>query len=253
MPYLRQLKGLSPRTFTMFLGNPHALAHGADVIWAPAHDLLAGPHIVATPTAPHIHSIAALEAARKNPDVRVSALPAPRASLLVGGPSRHHRFGEQDIAAVIDVARKIRGQGFSLAVTASRRTPSALVARLHAQFADDPHALVWAGEGENPYPSMLALSDAIVVTADSTNMVSEAVAVGVPVHILTLAGGSTRLSRFVDGLVAGGVVRLWTGALTSWPAATCDATADIAAEVARRYATFQQGRGSRFARTRAGR
>jgi mitochondrial fission protein ELM1 len=56
----------------------------------------------------------------------------------------------------------------------------------------------WSGEhdGANPYPGLLGWADAIVVTPDSVNMLSEAAAVGVPVHTLATAPLPDKLARF---------------------------------------------------------
>jgi mitochondrial fission protein ELM1 len=58
--------------------------------------------------------------------------------------------------------------------------------------------LFWTGDGDgaNPYPGMLGWADAIVVTPDSVNMLSEAAATGAPVHTLVTASLPDKLARF---------------------------------------------------------
>ena len=240
VPVLRALKAASPATFTIFLGNPHTRRHGADVIWAPAHDELVRPAVMSTLTTPHPYSSATLAALREKPDPRVAVLPSPRAGLLIGGASRHHSFGPAEVAALVAAARAIRAQGFSLAATISRRTPPALTAALRETFRDDPSVFFWTDQGDNPYGSILACADALLVTADSTNMVSEAVATQAPVHVFQLAGGHPRLTRLIDGLTGDGRVRRWTGRLERWPVQPIDATPGIAADLLRRWQAFQQ-------------
>jgi mitochondrial fission protein ELM1 len=245
IPYLRRLKRASAgKTFTVFLGDPRIGPHIADAIWAPVHDRIRGPNVIVTPTAPHILSPQALDAARAHPDPRIATLPAPRVALLVGGPSRHHAFDALEQNRLIEAARAVLASGASLMATASRRTPPALVVRLRALAAQTPRAFVWAGEGDNPYVSLLALADEVIVTADSTNMVGEAVATAAPVHIFKLAGGHPRLDAFVGDLVASGRVRDWSGAPGTWAVRPVDATPAIADEIGRRFAVFQQGRGT---------
>ena len=242
VPVLRALKRLSPATFTIFLGNPRTQRHGADAIWAPLHDGLSGPAIVTTLTTPHPYRPEILAHRRESPDPRVAALPKPVAGLLIGGASRHHAFGPAEIEALVTAARAIRAQGFSLAATTSRRTPPALVATLRNAFMSGPGTFLWAGEGSNPYASILACADALLVTADSTNMVSEAVATTAPVHVFELAGGHPRLTRLLEGLIAAGRVRRWAGALELWPVQAIDPTPEIAADLTRQYRSFQQAR-----------
>ena len=88
---------------------------------------------------------------------------------------------------------------------------------LTAAIKDVPHS-VWDGAGENPYFAFLALADAIVVTEDSVNMVTEAAGTGKPVYVQSLAGRSSRLSRFHRLMQERGVTRPFEG--NSRPGAT---------------------------------
>jgi mitochondrial fission protein ELM1 len=89
-------------------------------------------------------------------------------------------------------------------------------------------ALVWDGEGENPYFGMLASADAIIVTADSVSMVSEAVATAAPVLLVELPGRSRRIGAFLDGLRQEGRVRRFGGRLESWQTSPLDDTQEAA-------------------------
>ena len=93
--------------------------------------------------------------------------------------------------------RRTRGarSGGALLVTPSRRTRPDSLARLARAIADVPH-FVWDGAGDNPYFALLGLADAIVVTEDSVNMVTEAAGTGKPVYVQSLQGRSARLARF---------------------------------------------------------
>lgn len=239
VPYLRALKRVSPATFTVFLKDPRIGTKAADLIWVHEHDRLRGPNVIVSRTAPHSWSAERLQALRGNPDPRLAALHAPRVALLVGGRSRHHPFGQADQDAVLAIAKQILAEGASLAATISRRTPASLAASLRYFAKRNPRAFVWSGEGENPYGSLLATADAIVVTADSTNMLGEAVATGAPVHILRPTGGHERLDAFASGLVEDGAGRWWQGALDFRPTRSVDCTPAIAAEALRRFAAFQ--------------
>jgi hypothetical protein len=77
-------------------------------------------------------------------------------------------------------------------------------------------AFIWDGSGDNPYFAMLGLADAIIVTADSVNMVSEAAATGKPVHVVPLDGGSAKFTRFHRAMAEAGITRPFRGAIESW-------------------------------------
>ncbi len=241
VPLLRALRRASKgRTFTVFLEDPRVGAGLADLIWVPAHDSLRGENVIVTPTTPHRLRPELLAAARQNPDLRIAALPAPRAALVLGGPSAHYRFTGADDAALAGIAQALLAQGFSVMATPSRRTAPSTVAAVRATLALAPaKAFFWDGSGDNPYAQMIANADAIVVTGDSVNMVSEALAPGVPAYVYEPTGGHAKMRRFLDGLIAGGHLRRWAGVAGMWRHEPLDATSVIAAEVARRFRVFR--------------
>ena len=109
----------------------------------------------------------------------------------------------------------------SLLVTPSRRTGDENTAALKSALKDAP-AFVWDGEGDNPYFGILALSDYLVVTVDSVNMISEACATGKRVYIYDLPGGSRKASQFRGQLLKSGFARQFEIPLTPYPAQPLD-------------------------------
>ena len=124
-------------------------------------------------------------------------------------------------------------------VTPSRRTPAGLRAALAAGLG--PGA-VWDGAGANPYPGMLALAEAAVVTADSVNMASEAASAGLPVLVAGVSGLSAKLARFQADFAAAGRARPFAGRLETWPVAPLDEAGRVAAVLAREYLGEGSGR-----------
>jgi mitochondrial fission protein ELM1 len=213
VPYLRHVKRASGgRTFTVFLRDPRTGPAAADLIWVPEHDRLRGGNVIVTLTTPHRFSPERLAAARAAADPRLAALPRPRVAVLAGGDSRHHRFTEGDVARFARSLARLAATGAGLMITASRRTPPALRAAL-AELAARHRGFLWDGTGENPYPAILALADAVVVTADSFNMIGEAAATGAPLLVFEPSGGHPKLDRFRQGLEAAGAVHAFTGHL----------------------------------------
>lgn len=155
----------------------------------------------------------------------VPRLPAPRLAVLIGGPSRSAGFDAGALLADLD-----RFRGWSVIATASRRTPAGLVARLRAARPGD---FIWDGTGPNPYPGMLGLADAVLVTADSISMASEAATSGRPVFVSGRPSPGKN-ARFHAALAARGIARPAEAAPALWrypPLAEADR---IAALLARR-------------------
>ena len=240
VPYLRAVKTLSRgQTFTIFLKDPRTGPKTADFIWVPAHDRLRGPNVMTTLTSPHKVSQAALGQARANPPPQLSALGHPRVAVLVGGDSRHHRFKPDDIRRFGENLSKLAASGASLMGSRSRRTPEAL-ALVVASIFERSGGWWWDGAGDNPYLALLANADAIVVTADSVNMIGEAAATGAPVLVFEPSGGHGKIGKFLNGLADHTVVHRFDGNLVGQPYEPLDSTQEIAQAALKAFATHRQ-------------
>jgi len=244
--FLKYLKAKAPdRLFTVFVKDPYIGREAADAIWVPAHDRLRGGNVVVTTTPAHRVSAAALAAARQNPDFWLSGLSSPRLAVILGGPSQHHHFGKAERDEILLILTMGIAAGFSLMVTGSRRTPPDLMAAIE-QFLKQQipsKAYVFDGQGENPYVSMLATADQIVVTGDSVNMIAESVATGAPVHVFEPSGGHRKMTAYIEALVHMGAVRRWRRKFESWTYEPIDATPKITEEIARKYMAWRNQRG----------
>ena len=228
VPYLRALRTASNgRSFTVFLKDPRTGPATADLIWVPEHDRLRGENVLVTVTSPHRLSPERLAQARAAPHPAIAALPAPRAAVLLGGDSRHHRFRPQDIATFADGLDRLGRQGVALMGTGSRRTPPALAQAVEAVVARHG-GWWWDGQGANPYVDLVAGADVIVVTADSANMIGEAAAAGAPVLVFEPHGGHRKLTRMLARLRKAGIVHPFDGGWVSTRYPPLDATATIA-------------------------
>ncbi|MDE3175200.1 MAG: mitochondrial fission ELM1 family protein [Pseudomonadota bacterium] len=231
VPYAREWKRRG--AFVVFLQDPRWARGEMDLIWVPEHDSFRGRNVLATLTSPHPFSPARLAADRAAPDPRLAALPRPRCAVSLGGPSGAQHFTPADHDRLREAIHAIRAQGYSIMATPSRRTSPALAACVRESVGD---GFFWDGDGQNPYSSMLALADAVLVTGDSANMVGEATATGAPVHVFEPTGGrSAKLARAIDALEARGAARRWAGRLERFSYAPIDCSGEIAAEILRRY------------------
>ncbi|HET8727389.1 MAG TPA: ELM1/GtrOC1 family putative glycosyltransferase, partial [Alphaproteobacteria bacterium] len=139
-----------------------------------------------------------------------------------------------DVAEVLSNLARERGLG--LMVTPSRRTGADNEAILRARLDGLP-AEIWDGTGENPYFAYLGLADAIIVTADSVNMVCEAASTGKPVYVIELEGESAKFDAFHESMRRAGITRPFDGRLDDWSYQPLCETERAAAEVWRRMAS----------------
>lgn len=231
VPYLKRLKRISEGdTFTVFLKDPRTGCNTADFIWVSQHDSLRGPNVMVTLTAPHRLSADRLARASATPDARLDAVDHPHVAVLVGGNSRHHRFTDDDIRRFIAGLEAWARIGARLMITTSRRTPPALSRALRDMAASGGH-FFWDGTGDNPLAAMLARAEAVVVSADSTNMIGEAAATGRAVHVFHPGGGHAKIGMFLSGLAEMGIVHPFPGPLKTTTYEPLNSTPEIATAI----------------------
>lgn len=223
------------RTFWVQVQDPRVARREVDLMVVPQHDPARGENVLLTLGAVHRVRPERLAEGRERFAPLFASLPRPLVGVLVGGSNRAYRLNEATLATLGEQLAVLAGRGFGIAITASRRTPEAGLAVLRAKLGKSPHYL-WAGDGENPYFGLLAAADALLVTADSVNMVSEAASTGKPVHVIELAGGSAKFRRFHEALGSAGITRPFRGEIEQWTYPPLDDTERAAAEIRRRLA-----------------
>lgn len=229
-------KASKGRTFCVQIQSPGVSSMAFDLVVAPAHDGLTGENVISTTGALHGLTPGVLETARAAFADRISHLRRPLLAVLLGGDNAVYRMTESFSQTLGEqLAALAQRGGWGLAVTPSRRTPDHARRAISAALAGTD-AEIWDESGENPYLGYLAHADAIVVTGDSVNMVSEATATGKPVYVAHLEGGSEKFRRFHENMEARGVTRPFDGEIADWDYEPLDDTAMVAAEIQRRIA-----------------
>lgn len=229
-------KASGGRTFAVHLQNPGASPRLFDVVVVSEHDRLRGDNVLVIRGSLHGLTPERLRHAREAAPAEVASLPRPQVAVLVGGSNRAYRLSA---AKAAELGRQLRAlaerRGAGLLVTGSRRTDAGVMPTLRRALDGVP-AVIWEGEGENPYLAFLAAADAIVVTCDSINMVTEAAATGKPVHVVELEGGSAKFRAFHDMMREAGVTRPFGGVLETWAYEPINDTPWVAEDIRRRLA-----------------
>jgi hypothetical protein len=222
-------------TFIVNAQHPRISSERFDLFVAQSHDVLSGSNVMVIRGSLNRITAEKLAVAAEHFRPMLADLPRPLVAVLIGGDNKVYRLTPAVTRRLADdLARLAEAGGYGLAITPSRRTGADNETILRERLAGSA-AVVWDGVGENPYLGFLGLADAIVVTCDSVNMVSEACSTGNPVHVVDLeGGGDSKFERFHRELRDAGVTKPFAGTIESWSYPAMDETERVAAEVRRR-------------------
>ena len=174
------IKKKNTNIFTIHIQDPKINYKNFDAIIAPEHDDLEGENVISSKGSIHYITQSEIEKAKnylvnkfQNENV---------VSLILGGPSKHYSFSNEELTQVF---RKIKSnfisQGYKVLVIPSMRTPKRIIDLAMKEFAKE--GFVVNTVDKQAYLSALALATNIVVTCDSTSMISEASASGKPIFV----------------------------------------------------------------------
>ena len=143
----------------------------------------------------------ALDAERKRLNHKMNLPKNPRIGFLIGGADRHETITVADAKQLSKICETVATEmNTQILVTTSRRTPSDVTAHLVSTVKHSDKCSLFItpdmpSELEDPYQAILALSDLLIVTADSFSMVCEAASSGRKVIVLMLSPKNVRLPK----------------------------------------------------------
>lgn len=196
------------RTKVIHVQNPVINPKHFDAVLAPQHDSISGSNVIETIGAPHRVTMKRL-AQEKNlwenpPQQRMIGV-------LLGGPSGAYPMDQESIETILASLKEFASKGYKLLISPSRRTPLSMIEQMQKNLVQgkEEQVYLWDGQGDNPYFSILAHSDALFVTCDSVCMITEACATDKPVYLFPLKGGTARFNKFHESLISLGRVKWW--------------------------------------------
>lgn len=251
-PYSAHIRKASGgETFAVHLMNPQMPLSEFDLAVIPEHDQITGPNVLQTVGAPAYFAPEIIEETEQVFG-ELAEERGFRVAVILGGDSKTHKMSESACERLEAQLTAVAKNQVRLRIVCSRRTPTHARVRFRA-FAERVGALYWDNitDGPNPYLAYLLLSDAAIVTEDSTNMLSEAAYFGLPLHIAKLDGHSAKFTQFHNKLVERGMARWFDGKVEHWtytPLREIDRVADaIIAKLLERYPQpkFEAPKGAR--------
>ena len=236
---LIDLKEKNPNIFTIYVQDPKYKNNNFDLVIAPEHDALKGENVISMIGSPNRITKKLLKKESQKFLKKINDFPPPRATICIGGNSKHHKLSKENHCDHIETAKDLIKQGFSVFITTSRRTPSWVIKEY--KELSYSHKSVWGyfGEGDNPYYAFLEKSDIILVSEDSTNMLTEAASVGKRVFSLPISGGTKKFKELKKVLKNRYNISYFKGEIDIDNCEPLIETHLVAAEILLRYDEYQ--------------
>ena len=156
-----------------------------DFIVAPEHDSIKGQNVISTKGA--IHYLTENEI-NENKDYLNSFIKKDERiiwTFIMGGPTKYYDYSTENIKEIfITLSELSKKHNFQLVIIPSMRTPTNIIQYTKEYFGDD-HTVIMDVD-KKAYLSALAIAQNIVVTCDSSSMISEAALTGKPIYVASI-------------------------------------------------------------------
>jgi len=174
------LKRKNPKIFTIHIQDPKVSLKNFDAIVAPEHDDLKGDNIYSSKGA--IHYITEIEI-NKARQYLVDKIKSEKiVSLILGGPNKYYSFNSDQIINIFNQIKSIFiSEGYKVIIIPSMRTPKETIDLAIKEMGSCGY--VENKVDKQAYLSAYALANYVIVTCDSTSMISEAATSGKPIFV----------------------------------------------------------------------
>jgi len=185
IPSIHLKNTANKKVFNIHIQDPKVDLNHFDFIVAPEHDAIHGQNVISTKGA--IHYLTENEIS-ENKDYLNSFIKKDERkiwTLILGGPTKYYDYSTKNMKHIFTSLYKLlKKHDFQLVVIPSMRTP---INTIHyaREFFGDNHTIIMDVD-KRAYLSALALSENIVVTCDSSSMISEAALTGKPIYIASI-------------------------------------------------------------------
>ena len=168
------------KIMNIHIQDPKVSLNNFDLIVAPEHDGLEGKNVLKSKGAIHYLRDNELE---KNKDYLKSKVNKEKlVTLIVGGPNKYYDFNDKIVEKIFSkIKSNFINKGYQLIFIPSMRTPQNIIDKAKIFF--DENQIIITDVDKKAYLSSLKLADYIIVTCDSTSMISEAAMTKKPIYV----------------------------------------------------------------------
>ena len=197
IPSLFLKKKFKDRIINIHIQDPKVSISNFDFVVAPEHDGLMGENVISSIGA--IHYLRERELEENISYLKPRINKEKIITLIVGGPNKYYDYKEKEIESIFyKIQQNFVNNGYQLIFIPSMRTPKNVIEKAKGYF--DNNQIIITDIDKKAYLSSLGLADHIVVTCDSTSMISEAAITGKPIYVAHMphVKNNNRFKKFFE-------------------------------------------------------
>ena len=200
------LKKKNPNLLTIHVQDPKVSLKNFDLIIAPEHDNLKGNNVYNSKGAIHYITESEINNAKSYLKNKINSEKV--VSLILGGPNKYYNFDENQL---LDIFNQIKSnfisKGYKVIVIPSMRTPKSSIELATKEMSR--FGYVVNNVDKQAYLSAYALANYVIVTCDSTSMISEAATSGKPIYVAHMKPKKNdyRFKKFFNLFKEMGIIR----------------------------------------------
>ena len=215
IPSIFLKKKFGKKIVNVHIQDPKVSLDNFDFVVIPEHDGLEGENVITSKGAIHYLRNEELD---QNMNYLKSQINRDKVvTLIVGGPNRYYDFKEETIKEIFTkISENFINKGFQLIFIPSMRTPQRIIDLAKNYF--DKNQIIITQIDKKAYLSSLKLSDYIVVTCDSTSMISESAITGKPIYVAQMSPTkkNKRFTKFFELFKSLNITKDLSNSIENW-------------------------------------
>jgi mitochondrial fission protein ELM1 len=230
IPSIALKKKFGKDIFNIHIQDPKVALSNFDLVVCPKHDGLNGENILQTTGA--IHYLSTQEIKRNLDYLEIDRANKKMVAFIIGGPNNYYDFSEKEIDKVFSKIKILFSTDkYKIIVIPSYRTPKEIIEKANNVFGHD-HLVVKTVD-KKAYLSAFSQADYIVVTCDSTSMISEAAVTGKPIYVAKMKAKkeSKRFQAFYSQLKEINIIKDLEDKIETWSYNNLDEVNRIAPKI----------------------
>ncbi len=185
IPSIHLKKTANKKVFNIHIQDPKVNLNHFDFIVAPEHDAIQGQNVISTKGAIHYLTESEINENKGYLNSFIKKDERKVWTLILGGPTKYYDYSTKNMKNIFTMLDKLlKKHDFQLVVIPSMRTPINTI-KYAREFFGENHTIIMDVD-KKAYLSALAIAENIIVTCDSSSMISEAALTGKPIYVANI-------------------------------------------------------------------